>query len=89
MSDPIGTTETMLLSDVFALPDQDRAGEAPFGNLAHEDLNRRTAHGGMVATVAQTATFILRTGSMMILVRLLVVIKNTHARLPSAVELEV
>jgi hypothetical protein len=25
MSDPIGTTETMLLSDVFALPDQDRA----------------------------------------------------------------
>jgi len=72
MSDPIGTTETMLVSDVSALPDQDRAGEAPFSDVAHEDLKRRTAHGAMVSTVAQTATFILRTGSMMILARLLV-----------------
>jgi PST family polysaccharide transporter len=72
MSDSIGTTETMLVSDVSALPDQDRAGEAPFSDVAHEDLKRRTAHGAMVSIVAQTATFILRTGSVMILARLLV-----------------
>ena len=72
MSEPIGTTEMMLVSDVSALPDQDRAGEGHFSDVAHQDLKRRTAHGAMVSTVAQTTTFLLRTGSMMILARLLV-----------------
>ncbi len=65
----------MLVSDVCALPAQPNVGdvaEGPFSGVAPEDLKRRTAYGAVASTVAQAAIFVLRTGSMMILARLLV-----------------
>lgn len=42
------------------------------GDPAPQDLKRRTVHGAMVSACSQVATLALRTGSMMILARLLV-----------------
>jgi O-antigen/teichoic acid export membrane protein len=38
---------------------------------ARHELKRRTAHGALVSTVAQGAAMVLRTGSTMLLARLL------------------
>lgn len=40
------------------------------GDPSSHDLKRRTAHGALVSTVAQAANFILRTGSLVVLARL-------------------
>jgi O-antigen/teichoic acid export membrane protein len=72
MSNPLVTTESPLVSGVSALPDKGSVVEAPLSDVAHKDLKRRTARGAVVSTVAQASTFVLRTGSMMVLARLLV-----------------
>ena len=72
MSNPIGTTEAALVPGVSALPDNGSIVEAPLTDVAHRDLKRRTAHGAFVSLVAQAANFVLRTGSMMVLARLLI-----------------
>ena len=72
MSNPIGTTEAALVPGVSALPDNDSIVEAPLTDVAHRDLKRRTAHGAFFSLVAQAANFVLRTGSMMVLARLLI-----------------
>ncbi len=41
------------------------------GDPSPHDLKRKTAHGAFVSTIGQAANFILRTGSMIILARLL------------------
>ena len=71
MSNPLCTTEAALVSGVSALLDKGSAVEAPLSDVSHKDLKRRTAHGAVVSIGAQAATFVLRTGSMMILARLL------------------
>jgi O-antigen/teichoic acid export membrane protein len=72
MSNSLQTTQATLVSGAFALLDKSTAVEAPVIDVAHDDLKRRTARGAVVSTVAQVATFVLRTGSMMILARVLV-----------------
>jgi O-antigen/teichoic acid export membrane protein len=71
MSNSLGTTEVALVSSVSALLDKGGAAEAPLSDVSHKDLKRRTAHGAVVSIGAQVANFVLRTGSMMILARLL------------------
>ena len=46
-------------------------GETRAGELALKDLKRKTARGALVSTLAQVGTFVLRTGSLMVLARLL------------------
>lgn len=73
MSNPLGTTEATLVSGAApALTGKGSASQAPLSDVAHQDLKRRTAHGAVVSTAAQAVNFVLRTGSMMILARLLV-----------------
>src|SRR5438046_3534625 len=71
MSNSLGTTEAVLVSGVSALLDKGSAVEAPLSDVSHKDLKRRTAHGAVISIGAQAANFVLRTGSMMILARLL------------------
>ena len=72
MMNPIGTTEAARVPGVSALPANGSIVEAPLTDVAHRDLKRRTAHGVFVSLVAQAANFVLRTGSMMVLARLLI-----------------
>ena len=72
MSNPLVTTEVTSVSNIADFPAGGATVQAPLSDVAHEDLKRRTAHGALVSTVAQAATFVLRTGSMMILARMLV-----------------
>lgn len=51
--------------------DQESVPGPRLSEVAARDLKRRTAHGALVSTGAQVATILLRTGSMMILARLL------------------
>jgi PST family polysaccharide transporter len=46
-------------------------GAGVAANLHHHDLKRRAAHGALVSTVAQAGALVLRTGSTMLLARLL------------------
>lgn len=46
-------------------------GETGASDVALKDLKRKTARGALVSTGAQAGTFVLRTGSLMILARLL------------------
>src|SRR5262245_34234867 len=49
----------------------DEAGEPAASGAAPEDLKRRTARGALVSSGAQAGTLVLRTGSLMVLARLL------------------
>ncbi len=64
MSNPLRATDAVL--------DKGRVIEAPLSDVSSKDLKRRTAHGSVVSAGAQVATLVFRTGSMMILARLLV-----------------
>ncbi len=46
-------------------------GEISAGDLPLSDLKRKTARGALISVVAQLGTFVLRTGSLMVLARLL------------------
>lgn len=46
-------------------------GETSAGDVPLSDLKRKTARGALVSVVAQVGTFVLRTGSLMMLARLL------------------
>src|SRR4029450_13762332 len=72
MSNSIGTTEAVLVSGGSALLDKASAAEAPLRDVSHKDLKQRTAHGAFVSLLAQATNFVLRTGSMMVLARLLI-----------------
>ncbi|MGO8927550.1 MAG: lipopolysaccharide biosynthesis protein [Limisphaerales bacterium] len=68
----LGKAEFELASPpVAAPPGAGGARETGFAHTASNDLKRRTVHGALVSTVGQGASLILRTGSMMILARLL------------------
>jgi O-antigen/teichoic acid export membrane protein len=71
MSDPLVTTEAALATGVPTLAGKGSAVEAPLSDVAHNDLKRRTASGAVVMIGGQVANFVLRTGSMIILARLL------------------
>jgi O-antigen/teichoic acid export membrane protein len=60
------TSPPVLASD----PDRDRLGKLARDPALH-DLKRKTAHGTLISTCGQVASLILRTGSMMVLARLL------------------
>lgn len=72
MSNPFNPTSAALAPGDSALPDKGGAAEALLSDVAHKDLKRRTAHGALVSIGSQAANFVLRTGSLMILARLLV-----------------
>jgi PST family polysaccharide transporter len=46
-------------------------GDAEASNVASQDLKRKTARGAVVSTGAQATTFVVRTGSLVVLARLL------------------
>lgn len=71
MSDPLVTTEAAFVPVVSAVADKAHTVEGPLSDAAHKDLKQRTAHGAVVSISAQAANFILRTGSLMVLARLL------------------
>jgi O-antigen/teichoic acid export membrane protein len=48
-----------------------KGGEARSSNTAPQDLKRKTARGALVSTSAHAGTFVVRTGSLMVLARLL------------------
>jgi O-antigen/teichoic acid export membrane protein len=55
-------------TDVFR--ETNGAGDSS-GDPSPHDLKRKTAHGALVSTIGQAANFVLRTGSMIVLARLL------------------
>jgi len=71
MSEPLPTPRQS--DPVPALDATGQTGTPSFlaGDPSTHDLKRRTAHGALISTAAQGANFILRTGSMIILERLL------------------
>ena len=72
MSVQLATNEATSVSDVFASPGEGRAAEASLSDVAQKDLKQRTTHGAVVSLAARAVTFVIRTGSMMVLARLLV-----------------
>src|SRR3954465_15137987 len=50
--------------------DSENVAGPRLSDVAAKDLKRRTAHGALVSTGAQAASILLRTGSMMVLARL-------------------
>jgi O-antigen/teichoic acid export membrane protein len=71
MSNSLEMEEVAVNSSVSALPNDGGVAEARLGDVDHDDLKARTAHGALVSLAAQAATFVMRTGSMMVLARLL------------------
>src|SRR5712671_5325692 len=67
MSNPVRILAPPLTSTAAPILDANSA----FGDVADHDLKRRTAHGAVISAGAQAALFVVRTGSMMILARLL------------------
>jgi O-antigen/teichoic acid export membrane protein len=62
---------TDLTSTTTAAIQVGEGGEAWTGDVAPKDLTRKTARGALVSTAARAGTFVLRTGSLMLLARLL------------------
>jgi PST family polysaccharide transporter len=70
--EPLAAAESASKSNLRADTNQDeRALRNPTRDPALHDLKRKTAHGTLISTLGQCATLLLRTGSMMVLARLL------------------
>src|SRR5271166_294066 len=69
--EPVTGVESAPKSNLNAGTGPARCGRGPARDPALHDLKRKTAHGTLICTLGQCISLLLRTGSMMVLARLL------------------